>query len=462
MKISRVLTALFGFGVALACTWTTRADPPDATMLAVPDVDGELRTVTVNGEIDLTNPFFQDLGTNGRRCITCHQPSDAWTITPAHVQQRFAASHGTDPIFRPVDGSNCAGVDQVHGNRKAAYTMLLSKGVLRIGMDVPTGAEFEVVSVDDPYHCGAPQQSVSMYRRPLPSTNLRFLSAVMWDGRESTATSTILQDLAQQANDATLGHAQAALALTPAQQQAIVAFETGLFTAQARDREAGSLHTAGATGGPRALTAQPFFIGVNDPVGLNPTSATFDPDAFSLFEAWQALHGRGHDHINEAREAIARGEQIFNTHPITIAGVAGLNGVTFSSGVQVPASFTGSCTVCHDAPNAGTHSVKAPLDLGLTDPSRRTPDLPLYTLMNMATGEKVQTTDPGRAMITGKWADIGKFKGPVLRGLAGRAPYFHNGSAATLDDVVDFYDQRFGIGFTRQEKADLVAFLKAL
>jgi hypothetical protein len=72
------------------------------------------------------------------------------------------------------------------------------------------------------------------------------------------------------------------------------------------------------------------------------------------------------------------------------------------------------------------------------------------------------TTDPGRAMITGKWADIGRFKGPILRALASRAPYFHNGFAASLEAVVDFYESRFGIGLTVQEKADLVAFLRAL
>jgi len=74
----------------------------------------------------------------------------------------------------------------------------------------------------------------------------------------------------------------------------------------------------------------------------------------------------------------------------------------------------------------------------------------------------VQTTDPGLAMITGKWADIGKFKGPILRGLAARAPYFHNGSAATLLDAVNFYDTRFNIGMSAQQKSDLVAFLSAL
>jgi cytochrome c peroxidase len=65
-------------------------------------------------------------------------------------------------------------------------------------------------------------------------------------------------------------------------------------------------------------------------------------------------------------------------------------------------------------------------------------------------------------MISGKCKDIGRFKGPILRGLAGRAPYFHNGSAATLLDVINFYDQRFGMGLADQQKADLVNFLNSL
>jgi cytochrome c peroxidase len=88
--------------------------------------------------------------------------------------------------------------------------------------------------------------------------------------------------------------------------------------------------------------------------------------------------------------------------------------------------------------------------------------MPLYTLRRKKGKERIRTTDPGRALITGKWADIGKFKGPVLRALATRAPYFHNGSAADLDAVLDFYEQRFGIGFSADERADLVAFLRAL
>ena len=65
-------------------------------------------------------------------------------------------------------------------------------------------------------------------------------------------------------------------------------------------------------------------------------------------------------------------------------------------------------------------------------------------------------------MVTGKWRDVGKFKGPILRALAARPPYFHDGSAATLIDVLAFYDKRFHIQLTDREQADLVAFLRAL
>jgi cytochrome c peroxidase len=88
--------------------------------------------------------------------------------------------------------------------------------------------------------------------------------------------------------------------------------------------------------------------------------------------------------------------------------------------------------------------------------------LPVFTLQNKTTFEIKTTTDPGRAMITGKWKDVGRLKGPILRGLASRAPYFHNGSADSLRDAVEFYNHRFQVGFTEEEKNDLVAFLSTL
>jgi cytochrome c peroxidase len=440
--------------------------PADAdragNLIASRDPFGQLRTFTTRGAFDLDNPFFKEIGTNGRACFTCHRPDQGWTVTPEDVQRRFIESRGLDPIFRNNDGSNCAGADIGSlSKRRRAFSLLLSRGLIRVGLDLPAGAEFTIEDVEDPYGCGAPTTSVSMYRRPLPSTNLAFLSAVMWDGRESSATTSIHQDLMQQADDATTGHAQAARHLTDREKQAIVAFETALFTAQAVSEDAGPLRADGAQGGPVALSADPFFTGINDPVGLNPTGAAFDPRAFTLFDAWMKASGPARD-LRRARRAIARGQEIFNTKPIVLTGVAGLNNQTFPNGVTVPDPFTGTCTTCHDTPNAGAHSVKAPLNIGLTDAARRTADMPLYRLQRISTGETVQTTDPGRAMVTGKWADIGKFKGPILRGLAARAPYFHNGFAATFDEVIDFYESRFNIGFTAQERSDLIAFLEAL
>ncbi len=437
------------------------ADERVPNLLAFDNEAGQARTFNVNGAIDLNNPFFQDLGTNGRRCVSCHQPANAWTITPANVQSRFAATDGADPIFSNNDGSNCEGVRPGSlEEKRAAYSLLLNRGLIRIGLNVPAGAEFVIDRVTDPNQCAPATNDASLYRRPLPSSNVRFLSAIMWDGRESSPTRTIEQDLLHQANAATRGHAEGVLDLTAGEAQQIVAFEMGLFTAQARDRNAGNLRSQGAEGGPVPLAKQPFFIGINDPVGLNPTGAAFDPKAFTLFNSWERLKSSD-EPSTASRGAIGRGQAIFNTRPMTLTGVAGLNGQTFPNGVSLPETFGGTCTTCHDTPNAGNHSIKAPLNIGMAEPAIAL-YLPVYTLRNVMTQDKVETTDPGRAMITGKWTDIGKFKGPVLRALAARAPYFHNGSAATLEDAIQFYEKRFNLGLTVREKADLLAFLRAL
>jgi cytochrome c peroxidase len=156
---------------------------------------------------------------------------------------------------------------------------------------------------------------------------------------------------------------------------------------------------------------------------------------------------------------VARGETLFNTFPITITGVAGLNDLPGLSTVN------GTCTSCHDAPNAGDHSVSLPVSIGTSSypavPALNISGLPVYTVA-CADGSSLKVTDLGRAMITGKCSDVGKLKGPTLRGLAARAPYFHNGGAASLLDVVNFYNQRFKLNLSAQQKSDLVAFLKTL
>jgi cytochrome c peroxidase len=449
-----------------------------------PNPAGASSTYSTKGKIDLTGPFFQSMGSNGRSCATCHQPSDAMSVSAEHIQDRFDTSEGLDPIFRTVDGSICnhdIDVSTAKG-RRAAYKLLRTRGLFRIAITVPPNADFEIVRVENPYGCNE-TDTISQYRRPLPSTNLRFLSAVMFDGRESsplTGTTKItpqnypdslVSDLKHQSFDATTGHAQGdGKRPTPGEQQQIVDFEMSLFTAQTYRWATGSLEAHGATGGPEALTTQPFFIGVNSqiPQFENPASAPFDSAIFNTFDAFDNLPHR------DPRAAIARGQRLFNSTPINIRGVAGVNddqaaGGLVPGGIPVIAGF---CGTCHDTPNVGNHSFPTPLNIGTGDPNPGDPTvnlggldityLPRITVRSKVTGEVKTTTDLGQALIDGRFDHIGKMKGPVLRGLSARAPYFHNGSAKTLLDVVGFYEVRFNVYFSPQEEQDLVAFLASL
>ena len=433
---------------------------PNGVMVA--NDAGHGSTFTTTGGVDLNNEFFQDLGQNGRRCISCHLPTAGWGITPEHMQDTFDKSDGgaeaTDDFglwaaFRLNDGANRpdANVSTLEARREA-YSMLLNKGLIRVGIGVPEGAEFELTHVDDPYGY-ASSKELSLFRRPLPSVNLKFISAVMWDGREVDRNRPGIHfGLVQQANDATQGHAEATTPLTEAQRESIVAFEMTMAFAQEQDNAAGNLDGNGATGGAEPIHSELTYIGINDNFGDFRTGAPFTPVVFNLYDKWAG-------NKNKARAQIARGQKIFNTRALNIEGVSGLN-----DDFGIP-SIPATCTFCHNTPNAGNHSTPVPLDIGLTDEAERTPDMPLYTITCKTgdlAGKVYKTTDPGRALITGKCKHIGRFKGPVLRGLAARAPYFHNGSAATLLDAVNFYDRRFKMNLTPQEKADLSAFLATL
>jgi hypothetical protein len=392
---------------------------------------GVTRLFSAAGPVTVPHPFGQALGTNGRMCVTCHSPFDGMSLTPAGVRARFEASNGLDPLFSANDGSNSptADVSTVDARRRA-YSMLLSRGVIRVEMTPPAGAEFIVEAVDDPYGF-ADRTRLSLFRRPLPSINTAFLTTVMWDGRQ-TFGAGLRFDLTQQAKDATLGHAQAAQVPTPDQQAAIVDLETTIFAAQIRDQTAGDLVADGAQGGPEALARQNFFPGINS--GPNAS-----PIVFTLFDAWASLPGN--DPVGSARRTIANGQDLFNTR-----------------------RFAGSltCGSCHNTPNVGAQSNGIFFDTGTASAARRTPDLPLYTLRCLTTNTVVRTTDPGRALVTGRCDDIGRFKVPTLRGLAARPPYFHDGSAATLRDVVLFYNDLFTMGLRAFEVDALVAFLNAL
>ena len=157
--------------------------PPSSNQTFIPNgtsflnLGGASQTYsTVGGGIDQTGPFFQSLGTNGRSCASCHQPSDAMSVSALHVQLRFDQTAGLDPIFRTVDGSNCdhnIDVSTLPG-RSSAYSLLRTRGLIRIALAVPSGADYAVTAVSNPYACNE-TNVISQYRRPLPATNLTIL-----------------------------------------------------------------------------------------------------------------------------------------------------------------------------------------------------------------------------------------------------------------------------------------------
>ena len=461
----------------LLCVATAVAAATIPNLFPFHDSTGAVATFTPAGKFVESGAFFQNLGTNGRTCASCHVVSNAMGLSAKHAEHVFERTNGADPLFSAVDGAVCP----TAGAGKALdFSLLRHYGLIRIGLQVPANAQFTITAVHDPYGCALVTdpstgvQTVSLYRRPLPGTNLGFLSAVMFDGRETvtplnnaaTFSANLITDLKHQAIDATLGHAQASVTPSDAQVTDMVNFELSVNSAQILDFEAGELDEDGAHGGPRFLAKKvTFFPGINDSLG---PPAQFTPNAFTLYSKWQYSG-------DPERRSIARGEQIFNTHALTITGVRGLN-----DALNQP-SLTGTCTTCHDTPNVGNHSLPVPLEIGTsrtvnyeTDPTIQAavselsmPDMPVFQIVcnhGPNSGEVTYTSDPGKALNpnSGLCSDVGRGKGPILRGLAARAPFFHNGSAATLDEVVDFYNVRFQMHLTRQEKRDLVHFLQTL
>src|SRR5262249_26511484 len=149
-------------------------------------------------------------------------------------------------------------------------------------------------------------------------------------------------------------------------------------------------------GGTLPLASAPYYPGINDVLGADPHGAPFDENSMSLFAAWtNARDSDGADAArrNGARRAIAAGEAIFNTAPLLIGNVRGLND---NAALGSPASFVGHCSSCHDPPDVGNHSLPLPLDIGTahtsepameSDPTIAAaiaelsmPDLPIYLI----------------------------------------------------------------------------------
>jgi len=471
---------LAGIAVSLLSASAAAEDVPSTIPQyeALVDATGTIGVWQSAGAVAASgNPFFMPLGTNGRTCATCHVRGSGMSVTARSLQARYTKSNGRDPVFAAVDGSNCPANPQA---QQQSHSLLLNKGLFRIALPIPVDAQYTLKVLSDPYGCetnptydsrtidGVLRQVVSVYRRPIIAANLPFANAVPSGTSAGTLSGNIMADgreptLESQAIDAVLNHAQATTPPSTADIAKIVAYESGIFTAQATDNRAGSLTGNGAQGGAQILA--------NEPAGIIDTTGSLTP-----YAAWKSIKS-GPTAQSVKQASIYRGQQIFSGATVTFAidNVAGLNNVLGSNPV------TGaSCGTCHNQQFAGSSTqIASQADIGIGGDSPNfggpapSSDLPVFqltcpagtTLFNghIAKGiTTVRTNDPGVALISGKCADIGRLTVPALRGLAARAPYFTDGSAPTLDAVVAFYNRRFHIGLTRPQQQDLVNFLSAL
>jgi cytochrome c peroxidase len=472
---------------------------------------GSLEILNVSGSVNTKgHAFFEPLKADGRACVTCHQPSDGMSLSAATAQRRWTETGGHDALFAAFDGSNCPNLPQA---LRSSHSLLLNKGLIRISRPWPPRdssgkaikPEFTIEVVNDPTGCNldatwglhSKKPRISVFRRPRPAANLRYVEPLkplgLWqvrsgevfdrdprDGKRlapNLMADSRVDTLRDQMADAMATHLESHAGLTAQAESQIEGFELQLFAAQITNITGGSLQEGGATLGPDALAQ-----GTPGVLGAFPNQP-----GFPELEGWRTQRTLAAMTVppilkqpalpvsrpNEAsetasqrayRDSVARGYDLFMYRPFLIRNVGTLNPLLGNPVKQ-------TCANCHNMQHTGLDNVPGYLGLGTNNYPTATPapDLPLFKLVCRADapphpylGRTIFAHDPGRALVSGKCSDIGATTAQQLRVLAARAPYFAGGSAATLRDVVEFYDRRFRIGYTEQEIEDLVNFLGAL
>jgi len=484
-----------------AASWWSPGDP--RVLPAVAEYEnayGTLRLLNTEGPVDTRkHAFFSPLGGNGRACVTCHQPANGMGLAVDTIQRRWRETNGTDPLFAAIDGSNCPSLPQADA---ASHSLLLERGLFRIFLPWPPRTregdsvepEFSIQVISDPTGCNtdpvygldSDNPTISVFRRPRPVANLKYVTELshgvtpheyfypndksllpkdpetgafvahrlMSDGREPT--------LKTQAVGAALGHLESK---RPSEKQLaeIVAFENQIYVAQSSHSVAGALTGPGT---PPVLGPEALRDGAPARLGNNPINRIFG--SFAMWAEPKLASEASSDRRaqNEFRRSVARGADLFYERRFLIRDVGDYN----DKGLGNP--FNRSCgSGCHNMQLVGIDLAPGYMDLGLNSLpwANNRPDLPLFKVEcntdarpQSYLGRTIYTHDPGRALITGRCIDVGATLTQQMRGLAARPPYFANGSAANLRELIDFYDRRFNIGYTESEKQDLVNFMSTL
>jgi len=379
----------------------------------IPNEHGMAATFANAGYVDLNNAFFTAQGTNGRHCGTCHAPEVGWSMTGPMVTTLFLATKGTHPLFVNNLDTDTPTADMSTVQARWNATTMLRQGKFTRKIGLPATRDYDLVGINDPFGVST-SSLLFFFRRPQPTANFRS-ATVHWDSVNTLGTG--LRDGLMKQIRGSIAAAQQGAPAPETTVGEIADYEMQLSHAQIFVHGVGRLDAGGAHGGPEYAAAQPLVAG-----------------RFDLYDAWATS-------TNSKRQQIYRGQELFNN-------------------VNAPSGRR--CGGCHNAANNGQNVSGAIFDVGASDPALAKPDMAVFTFQSRVDGAQIQTTDPGTGLRNGLFKDLNKFKTPNLRGLSARAPYFHGGSAETLEAVVQHYEAALGFVFTPAEEADLVAFMEAL
>jgi cytochrome c peroxidase len=357
---------------------------------------------------------LKDLGGNGRACSDCHMPSEGFQLSPASARARFDAlvaarahdRNADDPLFRPVDADDF----RVNGDNANDFSNLVENGLVRVTLPLPPNVRLIDPATGQP----TDETSVDLWRAVMPVNNVAITGPdgvpPIWPpgaprvpimgvdpngpnrqgGYQHDARFGTLQE---QARGALFAHAQVTVEPPAPMLDDLSAFQRTLFSSQGVELLAAAILSGSAT--------------LPDP----------DPELNELEQQGKAIFNRAC--------ATCHGGAL---HPSTSTPDATL------SGIRTIMRYFNIFTAC-----------PRPAPDGFAPCLQRLARNALTYRITLADGttQTFTTSDPGRLLLTGQIGDLGVFDITQLRGISRTAPYFHNNSAATLEEVLDHYQAFF-------------------
>jgi cytochrome c peroxidase len=352
------------------------------------------------------------LGGNGRACSDCHLPSDGFQLSPAAAKARFEAlqaarehnKNADDPLFRPVDADDF----RLNGDAAGDFSNLVENGLIRVTMPLPPNVRLIDPATGQP----SDETSVDLWRAVMPVFNVAITGpdgvAPVWppgapripimetdpngpNRRGGYQHDARFGTLEEQARGALFAHAQVSVEPPARMLDDLAAFQRTLFSSPGVELLAGAIRS----------NTTPF----PDP----------DPELDELEQQGKAVFARS---------------------------CAQCHGGTLHPSTSTP-------EVLIVRPIVRYHNIQTACPRPATDgyapcPPRLGRNARTYRITRAdGTFQFATTSDPGRMLLTGQPADLGVMDNTQLRGISLTAPYFHNNSAATLEEVLDHYDAFF-------------------